>query len=275
MTLPNRTALLGCSVVLATSLSLGCGGGGGGGGGGGSASTITGNVSNAATDSFAALRRNWLLRFAEDFVGIARRAFAQATDTSVGGIEVTASTVNASGASDTTDAAGNFTLGGAPTGNVTVIFSRGRCEGEVVLPDVTQKGIIALENVTFDCSGANPSKVSETFQGVIRNVPSSPNGNLNVCVASGGGQRTRVVKVKDAGFRNEAGGVASFGDLAEGQLIEASGEREGLGSSSALDADIVRILGTGSDDCSGQATPTPEVTETPEAAPTPTETPTG
>jgi hypothetical protein len=274
MTLVNRTALLGCSVALATSLSLGCGGGGGGGGGG-SASTITGNVSSAATDSLAELKRNWLVRFAEDFLGIARRAFAQATDTSLGDIDVNASSVNGARASDKTDAAGNFTLGGAPTGDVTVIFSRGRCEGEVVLPDVTQNGLIALDDVAFDCGGARPSKVSETFQGVIRNVPSSANGNLNVCVASGGGSRTRVVKIKSAVFRNEAGGVASFDDLADGQQIEASGEREGLGSSSALDANLVRILGTGGDTCAGQATPTPEATETPGVTPTPEETPAG
>jgi hypothetical protein len=117
--------------------------------------------------------------------------------------------------------------------------------------------------------------VSETFQGVIRNVPGSPNGNLNVCVAAGAGRRTRVVKLKDTALQDANGTPTSFDNLAEGQLIEAAGEREGRGASSALDAETVKILGEGSrDDCSGQSTPTPAVTETPEPTVTGTQTPT-
>lgn len=271
MKLSTRSRAFSSGTALIAMLTFGCGGGGGGGGSG-RASTINGNVSNASSDTFAALEHRWLARVTEQIIGFARQAFAQGASP-LGGIDVRASTVTGSVVSDTTDDAGDFTLRGAPTGTVTVIFSRGRCQEEIILPDVTRNGILTLEDVSFDCSAARPGRVTEIFQGVIRNVPSSPNGNLNVCVASGGGQRTRVVKIKAAALRDSSGGVASFADLAAGQLIEAEGAREGLGASSALDAEEVRILGSGDpDDCSGQAEPTPAFTETPE--PTPTETPT-
>ena len=157
-----------------------------------------------------------------------------------------------------------------------MIFSRGRCQGEVILPDMSRDAVVNLQDVEFDCTGARPAKVEEAFRGVTRNVPSSPNGNLNVCVAAGVGRRTRVVKLNDTAIQDANGTPTSFNNLADGQLIEASGEREGLGASSALDAETVKILGEGNrDDCGGQSTPTPAVTETAEPAQTaaPTQTP--
>ena len=85
-----------------------------------------------------------------------------------------------------------------------------------------------------------------------------------------------VVKLNDTAIQDANGTPTSFNNLADGQLIEASGEREGLGASSALDAETVKILGEGNrDDCGGQSTPTPAVTETAEPTQTaaPTQTP--
>ena len=265
----------GGGAALIVALAIGCGGDGGGGGTS-DTSTVNGNVSSASA-SIQQVRRSWLAWANEELLGFAKHVFAQAST------DLDAIQVQAGGVSDITDGEGDFDLPGAPTGNVTVTFARGNCQGEVVLPDVTRNAVVTLEDVDFDCTGARPAKVSEIFRGVIRNVPGSPNGNLNVCVVSGGSQRTRVVKIQDATFADAGGGAASFGDLDEGQLIEADGEREGLGASSALDADTVQILGAGNvDDCTGQSTPTPEPTGTPTpeptttatAAPTPTETPT-
>ena len=256
-------------------LALGCGGGGSGGGG--SSSTIRGNVASAPSASIQSPRTTWLAWAEEELLGLARRAFAR-SEGDLGGVKVQATALDGSSASDSTDDEGDFELGGAPTGNVAVIFSRGRCQGEVILPDMSHDAVVTLEDVGFDCTGARPAKVEETFRGVIRNVPSSPNGNLNVCAAAGVGRRTRVVKLNDTAIQDANGTPTSFNNLADGQLIEASGEREGLGASSALDAETVKILGEGNrDDCGGQSTPTPAVTETPEptqtAAPTPTQTP--
>lgn len=257
--------------ALTVALAVGCGGGGGGGGGdgGGRSSTIQGNMSSAPSASIQPELRRWLAWASEEILGLARRAFAQSSS-DLGGVQVRASGVSGSGVTDTSDDQGNFALPGSPTGNVTVVFSRGRCQGEMILPDMTNDAVVTLEDVDFDCTGARPAKVSETFQGVIRNVPASPNGNLNVCVASGGNELTRIVKLNDTAIQDANGTPTSFNNLEKGQLIAADGEREGLGTSSALDADTVRILSAGhSDDCLAENTPTPETTETP----APTETP--
>ena len=259
----RKSIACGAGASLIVALAIGCGGGGGGRS---DTSTVNGNVSTASA-SIQPVRRSWLAWANEELLGFAKRVFAS---TALDGIQV-----QAGGASGITDAQGDFALPGAPTGNVTVVFARGNCQGEVVLPDVTRNAVVTFEDVDFDCTGARPAKVTETFRGVIRNVPGSPDGNLNVCVVSGGGQRTRVVKIKNASFQDSGGAAASFGDLNKGQLIEAAGEREGLGTSSALDADTVQILGAGNaDDCSGQSTPTPEPTGTPEPTTTATATPT-
>jgi hypothetical protein len=150
----------------------------------------------------------------------------------------------------------------------------------VQLPDIPADATLDLQDVDFSsCNDAQPAKIAETFSGVIRNVPSSSNGNLNVCVNSGGEHRVRVVKLQDATFKDANGDDASFEDLEEGQFIEAVGEREGQGLPSALDADTVQILGAGNaSTCSGipteTPTQTPTVTTTPEPTATPTPTPT-
>jgi hypothetical protein len=261
----ERAAL--CSgIVLTVALAAGCGGGGGGGGSGsgsGQSSTIQGNMSSAPSASLRLERRRWLAWASEQIFGLARRAFAQSSS-DLSGVQVTASGFGGSQATDMSDDRGAFALPRSPTGNVTVIFSRGRCQGELVLPDMTKDALVTMDDVDFDCTGARPAKVSETFQGVIRNVPASPNGNLNVCVVSGGGVLTRVVKLQDTAIQDANGTPTSFKNLERGQLIQADGEREGLGTSSTLDADVVKILGAGhGDDCAAGETPTPETSATP------------
>jgi len=243
-----------CGVVL-LGLAAGCGGGGGGGGGGGDSSsggqssTIQGNMASAPSASLQIERSRWLAWASEQIFGLARRAFAQSSS-DVSGVQVTASGFGGSQSTDMSDERGTFALPRSPIGNVTVIFSRGRCQGEVVLPDMTKDAVVTMDDVDFDCTGARPAKVSETFQGVIRNVAASPNGNLNVCVASGGGALTRIVKLKDTAIQDANGTPTSFRNLEKGQLIQADGEREGLGTSSTLDADVVKIVSDGhGDDC--------------------------
>jgi hypothetical protein len=271
-----RTGVVTSGGALAIFLLTGCGGGGGGGA---QTSTIKGHISSASTASVRRSPRSWLAWAGEEVLGLAKRALA---NTALGGIMVQANSSNGRSVAEMTDDAGEFDLSGAPTGNLIVTFNRGGCQGEVFLPDVATESTVTLRDVAFDCTGARPSKVSETFRAVVINVPASQNGNLVVCVASGGGSRTRVVKIKDALIQDANGNEADFSDLADGKRIEVAGEREGLGTSSALEASNLRILGTGNPaGCSGQPvptalasrTPTPEATATPTATPTPTPTP--
>lgn len=245
------------AAILTVSLGLhACGDDGGGSG----SSQISGNVSGASTAARPANERSWLAWIGEEVLGFAKRAVAQ-----VPGI-----TVSAGSASDVTDETGAFDLPGAPTGDVTVSFEEDGCEAGATLPDVVAGSNIAMNDVSLNCNQvAGIGSLAEVFPAVVQNAPSSPNGNLNVCVNSGGRIRTRVVKMQSATI---AGG--SFEDLQRGTAITADGEREGLGTNSALDADTITITGQGSvEDCEGlpAETPTPTPTGTPE--PTATATP--
>jgi hypothetical protein len=72
--------------------------------------------------------------------------------------------------------------------------------------------------------------------------------------------------------RDSNGTPTNFNNLAAGQLVETFGDRQALGSSSVVAARTVKILGTGSDNCSEPSMPTPSTTEAPpsEATATPT-----
>jgi len=154
-----------------------------------------------------------------------------------------------------------------------MVFSRDRCQGEVILPDVTNDSVLTMDDVTFDCTGAEPAKVSEIFRGVTRAVPSSREGNLTVCVSSANASRLRVVTLQDVVVRDSNGTSTNFSNLALGQLVETSGDRQALGSSSVVAASTVKILGAGSDDCSESRTPTASMTEAPPSEATATATP--
>ena len=261
----NFIALVLAIGVVAAAVS--CGGDGGGGGGG--SSSIAGNVSSVSAASSTSGRASWLVRLASEVIGFARKAYAQ-----VVGVEDVE--VFAGRGTDLTDDDGDFDID-APTGDVTVRFRKDDCEAEVDLPDVADGSSINLEDVDFDCDTANPAEIAESFEAVVRNKPGSPNGNLTVCVDLGSGFRNRVVKIQGAEFQG-----GTFEDLEEEDRIAVAGVREGQGAPSALDADLVTILGpNGGDPCSGDplptatATETPDGTETPEptATPTATETP--
>jgi hypothetical protein len=196
---------------------------GGGGGGGNSSSTIQGNVSSASRAAETRQRRSWLARLGRELDGSARRAFAASQ---LSDVQVRATSARTSGVTDLTDDTEAFTLSGAPTGNVTIVFSRDRCQGEVILPDVTNDSVLTMDDVTFDCTGAEPAKVSEIFRGVTRNVPSSRERNLTVCVSSGSASRLRVVTLQNVVVRDSNGTPTNFNNLAAGQRIETSGDRQ-------------------------------------------------
>jgi len=254
-------------LVFAGATMLGCGGGGGGGGG---SARISGNVSNASTTERETARSTWLARLGEELLGLARRAYAAVDDT-VAGISVKVNRGSSEG-DDVTDPQGDFDIRNAPSGDVTVSFARGSCNASLSLPDVADDSTIDLGDVTVACNDASPGKIAETFQGVILNKPGSPNGNLNVCAFGGGGNHIRAVKTNDADFVG-----TSFDDLKEGDLIVLTGERAGNGANSTMFASSVGKIGTsGTGNCAGIPTPTPEPTSTPSgtATPEPTSTPT-
>jgi len=255
------------SGALLVALSAGCGGGGGGGGGGGA--TVSGNLTSASTAAKVS-RSTWLARLGEEIVGLARRAYA-AVDDALDGVVVTVSR-GSSHAADVTGTDGHFDVGGAPSGDVTVSFTRGNCDATLSLPDVADGSTVVLQNTTLNCNNALPGKISESFQGVILNKPNSPNGNLNVCAFGGGGNHIRAVKTNSAEFIG-----TPFDALQVGDLIEATGDRAGNGANSTLFASTVQKVGTSSTgNCAGIPTPTPEPTSTatPSTTGTPTSTPT-
>src|SRR5947208_1763746 len=102
----ERAALYG-GIALTVALAAGCGGGGGGGGGGGQSSTIQGNMSSAPSASLQFERRRWLAWASEEILGLARRAFAQSSS-DLSGVQVSASSVNGSRATDMSDDQGDF-----------------------------------------------------------------------------------------------------------------------------------------------------------------------
>jgi hypothetical protein len=258
--------------ALIAAVTFGCGGGGGGGGGAGTA-TVSGNLTSASTAANES-KSTWLARLGEEILGLARRAYA-AVDNTLGGVTVTVSH-GGSHATGVTQSNGDFEVGGAPSGDVTVSFARGSCDATLSLPDVADGSTIDLQNTSLTCNSASPGKIAETFEGVILNKPNSPNGNLNVCAFGGGGNHIRAVKTEGATFVG-----TSFEALQEGDLIEATGERAGNGANSTLFASSVQKVGTSSTgNCAGIPTPTPAPTDTPTpgatgtATATPTATPT-
>lgn len=260
-------------IALGGLISAGCGGGGDGGGGAGTA-TVSGNLASASTAAVRAEKRSWLAWAGEEVLGLARRAYAQVTDSSLDGVTVTVSG-GAGAASATTDGEGDFEIPGAPTGDVTIGFARGSCRATISLPDVVDGSVLTLHDVAVNCDDGTVAELDETFQAVLQNKPASPNGNLNVCAFGGGGNHVRAVKTKNgADFEDPSGAPATFADLEEGDLIEVTGQRSGVGANSALDASLVKIIASGqTGKCSGLPTPTPEPTSEPTAIPSATPTP--
>lgn len=260
----RKRTVRGGGAALVVALTLGCGGGGGGGGGAGGAATVAGNVSNATTSALERSQRGWLAWLGEEIVGLARRAYA-AVNTSLGGITVTVTRDTAS-VSGTTDNAGDFTVVAAPSGNVSIAFSRDSCTVAVALNDVEDNSTIDLQDTTVSCNSASPGRIQETFQGVLHHKPASgSNGNFQMCALGNGSNHIREMDVSGAVL---VGGPTSADDLLEGDLLTVTGLRRGVGGNSTIDATRIELIGGGENDqCQGIPTPTPE------PSPTPTETP--
>ena len=259
-TTTKLAANLACAAVVVAAF-LGCGGGGGGGGG---SATVSGNVSSASTAAGKTSKATWLARVGEELLGLARQTYAAMSDTSLIGILVTVAH-GTSQATATTDSMGDFSFPNAPTGSITVSFSRGTCNAFLGLSDVIDGSTLQLQNVTIACNTANPAGVGETFQGVLENIPASQNGNLNVCAFGGGKNHVRAVKTDtNTTFENSTGGAAAFSDFAEGDLIEVTGQRHGVGSLSAINAMTLKRIASGNtDQCLTIQTPTPAPSSTP------------
>lgn len=257
MTVRNFVVLP-AALCLVVGLSA-CGGGDdddGSGGGGGVA--IEGNLSSAPTASLERTERSLFAKIVDEVVVFVREAYAQVAG--IEGVEV-----SAGGGSDVTDANGAFQITGLPSGDLLVRFRQNTCDASVAIGEVVEDSSLTIENVDFDCSSAAAERVLETFDAVVRNKPGSANGNLTVCIETAGDFRNRAVKLQGATF---AGGT--FETLQEGDRVELTGIREGIGTPSALAAQLVTIEGpAGGDPCSGDPSPT----ETPGSGATPTETP--
>jgi hypothetical protein len=236
---------LGCAVALsAAAIVSGCSDSGEDDSPGPGGSTVSGNVSAATTASVAAERR-WLAWLGEQFLGFARPAHAQVTDTTVGGITVI---VRGQGreVSDLTDSAGGFVLTNAPTGDVIVLFRRGSCEGSLPIGAVISNSTLNLIDVDFLCDGSSVGDVtfadlSERFNGVTRDDPDIES-NVRLCTRVGDDDVLRDISAVGADLRNSSGGSIGFGDIEENDLLQIDGFRSDGGSSFTFDTQRIEIV---------------------------------
>lgn len=225
----------GAILVVLASLAFGCGHDSPGPGG----ATVRGNVSNAATAAVARHRSTYLAWLGETLLGFARTAYAQAPDTSLGGITVI---VRGGGreVSDLTDASGAFVVGNAPTGDVVVLFRRGSCEAEVPLGGVLSNSTITLAGATFDCGTATVGAVGESFSGVLREDPDDP-ADVRLCVRRGDDDVERRVDMEGAAITGDSGNSIRFSALDFHDLVEISGSRSGAGETFTFDTASVHV----------------------------------
>jgi hypothetical protein len=244
----QRTAL--GAVLVVSALTLGCGGGGGPPPAG--ASNVSGNVATADTARLERMRKSWLAWLQEHTLGFVRSAYA---DSSLGGITVIGRSGNKE-VSDVTDSSGNFALTKGPTGNSTLIFRRGGCDAQIALADVISQSTLVLADIDYVCTTnpgtADPASISETFLGVLRDNPESPDNPTRICVRVGDNDITRNVVIDGATIQNKAGQPAIFADLAHFDTVEVRGLRSTSGATSNFVVQNVRILDNNSrDKCAG------------------------
>jgi hypothetical protein len=241
--------------VLALALTIGCGSDRHGSPGPGGA-TFTGTVSSANTASVARLRSTWLAWLGEHVLGFARPAYAQARDISLGGITVI---VRGGGreVSDLTDSSGGFVVSDAPTGEVSVLFRRGSCEGSLPIGGVVSTSTLTLVGVSFLCSpGSDVATVSladlgERFNGVTRDNPSDQS-QVRLCTRVGNDDVLRTISVEGADIFDTGGSATTFADLEEHDLLQIDGFRSGTGSSFAFDTQRVQVKEHNvTDECAG------------------------
>jgi len=252
-----RSSRAACSALalplLGAALVLGCGkdrnsspGPGG--------STIMGSVSNATTASLSKPSR-WFAWLREDVLGLARPALA-ATDTTLGGI-----TVIARGGgrelSDLTDSAGGFQIVDAPTGEVTIIFRRGSCEGSLPIGGVISSSTLTLSGVGFVCNpGSNVGNVTfgslaERFTGVVRDDPPAQN-NLRLCTRVGSDDVLRSISALSASVTDSAGNPTTFSAVTQHDQLLINGFRSGADDNFTYNTQSLTIQERNvTDECAG------------------------
>jgi len=218
-------------------------------------STVTGNVANAATASVMPSRSTWLAWLGEQIFGFARPAYAQARDTTLGGITVI---VRGGGRelSDLTDSNGNFSIADAPTGEITIIFRRGSCEGSLPVGGVISSSTLTLVDASFICSpGSDVGDVSltdldERFLGVMRDDPSDPN-SIRLCTRVGNDDVERFVAASND-IEDSNGNQTSFSSLDRHDRLQIDGFRSDAGDNFTFDTQRIQVQQHDvTDDCAG------------------------
>ena len=219
-------------------------------------STFIGNVSNASTSALSLKRNTWLAWLREELIGFARPAYAQTPDNTLGGITVI---VRGGGRelSDLTDNSGNFRIDDAPTGEVTVLFRRGSCQGALPIGGVVSSATMTLSGVSFVCTpGSDVGTVTfgsleEHFLGVTRDNPSDAT-NVRLCTRVGNDDVLRTVDLSHASVFDTNGNAATFGDIAEHDRLLIDGFRNAPGDTFTYDAHRVDIQEHNvTDECAG------------------------
>src|SRR5262249_54500347 len=137
------------------------------------------------------------------------------------------------------------------------------------LSDVDDNSTIDLNNTTLNCNSASPGKIAETYDGVLHHRPAGGSlGNWQTCAFGGGSNHIREVDVGAAAFEDANGAAISSAAFTEGDFIEVTGNRRGVGGNSTVDATVLKRLGSGQNDkCKNSVTPTPSPSPTPTSTP--------
>ena len=233
-------------VVLTGVMAMSCGGDGDDDSPGPGGATISGNIATASTASLERSRSSLFAWIGENIIGLARNAYAQVVDTSVGGITVIARGQGRE-VSDLTGSNGEFVVVDAPTGDITVIFRRGACEASLPLGNVISTSSIILDDTDFSCpSGSDvgtvdPTTILESFQSVLRNED-DPEDSVTQCVRLGDSSTDRDVDFTTARLEDEDGDVTSYAAFQTNDLVQITGERIGSGDGFGFIADLVEII---------------------------------
>jgi hypothetical protein len=137
-----------------------------------------------------------------------------------------------------------------------VTFTRGTCSSSFVLDNVISRSSLTLNGITIACDSATVGSIAETFRAVIHDDPPSPATPIHACVRVGDDNQFRDIDASTASVTDPGGNAATFGDLAEENLIEATGNRPAVGAAGVLDATAIQIIeGDVIDPCSSTGLP--------------------
>jgi len=221
-------------------------------------STFTGSVTNASTTAVARERSTWLAWLGENLLLMARSAYAQTTNTTLGGITVIARG-DGREISALTDTNGGFQIANAPTGTVTVVFRRGSCEGSVDMGGVISNSTLNLVGVTFTCAPGSSAgavtiaDVGERFEGVTRDDPTDQSSSaVRLCTRVGNDDVLRTTSFVGASFFDTGGSPSTFGNLDQHDLLQIDGFRSGPGTNFTFSTQRVETLQHDvTDECAG------------------------